>query len=292
MKSVMFICSGNTCRSPMAEGLFKKYITDKGITDIEVGSAGLSAFSGDTVSENSVAVMKNRGIDISAHRARKLNPQMLLETDLFVCMSPSHAWSFAGLCGNERIMVLGVEDPYMQDVSVYENCCEQIEKALPEILEKITSLPVIRPMTGDDIKSIADLEKQCFSEPWSEKSLSDELNNPTARFFTIGNKGEIFGYIGANNICGEVYITNVAVNKKYRKQGYGNRLVHYLITHSAIEGANLITLEVRQSNANAIKLYEKCGFEKVGERKDFYRNPKENAFIYTIDFNKYYARGM
>lgn len=282
MKKVMFVCSGNTCRSPMAEGLFKKYLADKGATDIEVSSAGISAFPGDEVSLNSVLALKERNIDISNHRARQINPEMLLNTDLFVCMSDSHAAVLSRFCTESNIMVLGVNDPYMQGIEVYEKCCQQIEDALPKVLKTIQKLPVIRPMTSDDIKKIAELEKECFSEPWSEKSLSEELINPTARFYTLSNNGEIMGYMGANNICNEVYITNVAMGEKYRNNGLGVRLVKYLILQSAFENADFVTLEVRKSNEPAIKLYEKCGFKKVGERKNFYSKPTEDALLYTL----------
>lgn len=179
-------------------------------------------------------------------------------------------------------MVLGVNDPYMQGIEVYEKCCRQIESALPKVLEAIEKLPVIRTMTSENIKKVAELEKECFSKPWSEKSLWEELINSTARFYTLSNNGELMGYIGANNICNEVYITNVAVGEKYRNNGYGVRLVKYMILQSALEDADFVTLEVRKSNGPAIRLYEKCGFEKVGERKNFYSNPTEDALLYTL----------
>lgn len=285
-KKIMFICSGNTCRSPMAEGLFRKYLADNNIENIEVGSAGVSAFPGDAVSENSVIAARKRGVDISSHRARQINPEDILTVDLFVCMSQSHASALSGICGEERLTVLGVSDPYMQSVDIYENCCRQIESKFPEILERTEKLAVIRPMTENDIEALAELEKQCFSEPWSENGFREELVDKTARFYVLKSDDEILGYIGSNNILGEVYITNVAVKSEHRKKGYGKRLMQYLITESLFENADFVTLEVRRSNANAISLYEKCGFEKVGERKNFYSKPTEDALLYTL-----YLRG-
>ena len=136
-------------------------------------------------------------------------------------------------------------------------------------------------MTESDIKEIAELEKECFSEPWSEESLKDELTNDTARFYVLRDNEKLLGYIGSNNICGEVYITNVAVSSDYRGKGYGKRLVNHLLKQSELEKALFVTLEVRESNKNAISLYEKCGFKKIGERKNFYSKPNEDAFIYT-----------
>lgn len=281
MKKIMFICSGNTCRSPLAEGLFKKYLAEKNIADVEVSSGGISVFPGDEVSINSALVAMNRGVNISLHRARRLNPQHIIETDLFVCMTETHAEALLKYCDKSKIMVLNVADPYGRSIDVYEKCADQIEREFPKILKTLNEMPIIRKMTEKDICEIAELEKMCFSEPWSENSLKDELTNETARFYVLCDNNELLGYIGANNICNEVYITNVAVNEKYRGKGYGKKLVNHLIKQSELEKAFFITLEVRKSNKNAISLYEKCGFKLIGERKDFYSKPTENALIYT-----------
>lgn len=284
MKKIMFICSGNTCRSPLAEGLFKKYLQENNITDIEVSSAGVGAFPGDAVSINSILVAGSRGIDISDHRARNINPEHLLTTDLFFCMSESHKSVLCRYCDESKIIVLNVPDPFGRPIEVYEECAKQLESKFPEILERIQNTVFLREMTESDITEIAELEKECFSEPWSEDSLKDELTNKTARFYVLRDNENLLGYIGANNICGEVYITNVAVNENARGKGYGKRLVNHLLKQSELEKALFVTLEVRESNKSAILLYEKCGFKKIGERKNFYSKPTENAIIYTYYF--------
>ncbi len=281
MKKIMFICSGNTCRSPLAEGLFKKYLKENNITDIEVSSAGVGAFPGDAVSINSILVASNRGVNISDHRARNINPEHILTTDLFFCMSDSHKAVLSRHCDESKIVVLNVSDPYGRPIEVYEECARQLESLFPQILERIQNTVIIREMTESDITEIAELEKECFATPWSENSLRDELTNETARFYVLRDSENLLGYIGANNICNEVYITNVAVSGKYRGKGYGQKLVNHLIKQSETERAFFITLEVRKSNENAIKLYEKCGFKFIGERKNFYSKPTEDALIYT-----------
>ncbi len=140
----------------------------------------------------------------------------------------------------------------------------------------------IEKMTKEHIPYLAEVEKQCFSTPWSENALAEELDNPHARFFVCTKDGVVCGYIGAHNVVGEVYITNVGVLPSYRGQGLGAMLVGFLKEYSKIENADFITLEVRKSNTVAIKLYEKMGFELVGERKSFYENPKEDAILMTI----------
>lgn len=140
----------------------------------------------------------------------------------------------------------------------------------------------IEKMTEEHILHLAQLEKQCFSTPWSENALSEELSNPLARFFVCVADGQVCGYIGAHNVVGEVYITNVAVLPSHRGQGIGAMLVGFLKEYSKAENAEFITLEVRKSNSVAIRLYEKMGFKVVGERKGFYENPKEDAILMTI----------
>lgn len=140
---------------------------------------------------------------------------------------------------------------------------------------------VIEKMTVAHIEEIARLEKECFSSPWSESGLKSELNNNFARFFVALLNGEIAGYVGSHNVLGEVYITNVAVFPEFRRNGVGKALVEFLVDKMKTENAEFVTLEVRESNINAISLYGKCGFQKVGKRKDFYEKPREDAVLMT-----------
>ena len=139
----------------------------------------------------------------------------------------------------------------------------------------------IKRMDSSHIKALSEIEKECFSTPWSEESLKEELNNKFARFFVAECDGKASGYIGAHNILGEVYITNVAVSTAFRRMGIGEKLIKTLVDFCGNEGMEFVTLEVRRSNEAAKKLYSKMGFEEVGERKDFYENPREDAILMT-----------
>ncbi len=139
----------------------------------------------------------------------------------------------------------------------------------------------IETMNETHLKDLALLEKQCFSVPWSEKALRAELEKDNSRFFVAITKNEVSGYIGANNVLGEVYIDNIAVFYNYRGFGIGTALLKHLIKVSEDENCEFITLEVRESNIVARKLYEKLGFQNLGVRKNFYEQPKEDAVIYT-----------
>ncbi len=140
---------------------------------------------------------------------------------------------------------------------------------------------IIEKMNASHIESLALIEKESFSTPWSENALREELGNTHARFLVALCDGEVSGYIGAHNILGEVYITNVAVSGKYRRQGIGEKLIKSLVSLCESENADFITLEVRESNSAAINLYKKMKFKEVGMRKNFYESPKENAILMT-----------
>ena len=128
--NLVFVCTGNICRSPMAEGMFKKLLEEKGESGIDCSSAGLATFDGRPASDNAQAVALEYGVDISEHKSRMLTRSIARKADLIVCMIP-----------DERLYVLagGVDDPYGCDIEVYRECAEKINGALPELYEKIKS---------------------------------------------------------------------------------------------------------------------------------------------------------
>lgn len=136
IKKVIFICTGNTCRSPMAEALFKKLLTDKGITDIEVSSAGLMTADGLPASENSVKAMAEIGMDISAHRSRQLTAEML-NGAVAVTMTAAQAQMLKNFTDSVMAMPVEIPDPYGGDLEKYISCREAISAALPEVLERL-----------------------------------------------------------------------------------------------------------------------------------------------------------
>ena len=138
-------------------------------------------------------------------------------------------------------------------------------------------------MTSNHIAEIALLEKECFSTPWSENALIEELNNFNSHFL-VAYSDKVLGYIGVQEIYGEAYITNVAVFSSFRKNGIGRTLLRAAIEGAQSRNCEFITLEVRESNRSAIALYESEGFKIAGIRKNFYTNPIENGIIYTKYF--------
>lgn len=136
-------------------------------------------------------------------------------------------------------------------------------------------------MTLDDVAEIAELEKKCFALPWSEKSLRDEMSNKLAVYIVAKDSGHCAGYAGFWNVSGEGGITNVAVLPEYRRRGVGSMLIAKMIKIALDLKLEILTLEVRKSNTAAQGLYIKYGFDIIGERKRYYSDNGEDAWIKT-----------
>lgn len=142
----------------------------------------------------------------------------------------------------------------------------------------------IRNMNTETVEAVAELERLCFASPWSLASLTEELANPLAVFRTAEIGGKIVGYVGMHHVIDEGYITNIAVLPDYREQGIARVLMNELIGYGGRNSLRMITLEVRESNAAARRLYESLRFEVAGKRKNFYSRPVEDAVLMTREF--------
>ena len=140
----------------------------------------------------------------------------------------------------------------------------------------------ITNMKSEHIPSLCLLEQQCFSSPWSQSSFEEYLNNPDCIFLVALYENEVAGYIGMYSVLDEGNITNVAVFENYRRLGIGRMLIDELIQRSKQKGLSFLTLEVRKSNNAAISLYKSCGFNEVGQRKEYYSKPTEDAVLMTV----------
>ena len=140
------------------------------------------------------------------------------------------------------------------------------------------------PMDRSHLSGVADLEKLCFTTPWNEAMLEEELYNDTASFIVAqGENGEVLGYAGLHVILDEGYIDNVAVRPEYRRQGIADQLLDMFCRFGEAH-LRFLTLEVRPSNTSAVALYEKHGFREAGRRKNYYTDPTEDALLLTKEF--------
>ena len=134
-------------------------------------------------------------------------------------------------------------------------------------------------MREDHLAQVAELEKQCFSDPWSLRSITSELNNPLSLWIIAEENGVVAGYVGSQSVLGEADMMNLAVAPDFRRRGIGRKLVDELVLQLKEKDVHVLVLEVRASNEAAIALYTECGFEQVGRRPNYYVHPKEDALI-------------
>lgn len=272
--NILFVCTGNTCRSPMAEG----YLNHK-FKQHTAKSCGLYADMS-LVSQNSKTVMEEIGIDISSHLSTPLTQQLIDWADKIICMSPSHKSMLESVGIKAEVLGDGICDPFGSSVDVYRNCRDQIAEEIDRLFKEFEVIPI----EYSHLKQIALLEKVCFSTPWSEQSLCDAHKTGT-RFFVAVDSEKVLGYVGISVILDEGYITNVAVFPEYRKKGVATALLLKLFELASEKKLSFISLEVRESNQNAISLYNKLGFLQEGKRKNFYTSPTEDALILTKRFD-------
>ena len=138
---------------------------------------------------------------------------------------------------------------------------------------------IIREMKPEDVPAIAELEKQCFSAPWSENMIVSSLESRLSCWLVAEIEGTIAGYVGSESVLDSADMMNIAVAPEFRRQGIGVALVNGLISRLQRKSVAFLLLEVRVSNKPAIAMYEKLGFLQVGLRPRYYCNPREDAFV-------------
>jgi ribosomal-protein-alanine N-acetyltransferase len=144
---------------------------------------------------------------------------------------------------------------------------------------EVNSAAQVRFMKKEDIDQVLLIERRSFPAPWSKQAYLSELNNKFARYFVLLEGEQVIGYSGMWVFAGESHITTIAVHPDYRSLGYGRMLMLTLIEYSKQRGVDTMILEVRVSNSFAIKLYAGLGFKRIGVRRNYYIETREDAIV-------------
>ena len=145
----------------------------------------------------------------------------------------------------------------------------------------------IRNAAEEDLDALEELEKACFSLPWTREQLRSGFQDGNHEFLVAASAdGNLLGYVGMMTVLDEGYISNIAVAPEVRRQGIGRRLVKEMLLRAEKRNLSFVTLEVRAHNESAIQLYGGEGFLPVGLRKDYYERPKEDALLMTRFFTQ------
>jgi len=289
MKNILFVCSGNTCRSPMAQGIFNKIAKEKGLPFFAT-SCGCATYGGDKSSENSIKVCGDIGVDLNAHISRGLTALAVEEAYKIFPLADGHFSVLKQYFPNKNGIEnsLNISDPYGGDEEIYKKCREEIYEKVCEIIEELLSenddeneQDVIVSFAGiNDVKNLVSLGEKYFHDYWDEETLKNYCENPLLIFLkSINKNGELSGYLCGRYIFETFEIDRVVVDEKFRGKGIAKSLIKEFEKIAKARCGFEILLEVRRSNIPAISLYEKCGFEKLSERKDYYQNPTEDAII-------------
>lgn len=248
-------------------------------------SAGISVAISSAAADNAKSAVTKYGASLDDHLSRQITYDDLNEYSLVITMTKSHKEFLRSYLDDDKIMTLAefagekedVSDPFGGGPALYEETAAMIYDYIKKGLEKGNDCALAK---NEDVRIIAELEKEYFSDAWSEKSINNEIEKE--RVIVIKDKSEIVGYCIFMCAADEGEILRIAVRKNMRKKGIGKKLLSFAITQMEKVDCISVFLEVRASNFAAAALYESVGFKKIGSRKNYYTNPKEDALIYKL----------
>lgn len=144
----------------------------------------------------------------------------------------------------------------------------------------------IREMSISDITIVSEIDKKVFKNPWPCESFNNMLENKFTHYFIVEKNNLIIGYFGILIILDECQIYNIAIAEEEQNNGYGKKIMRFILDYCVNHKVSYITLEVREYNFKAIYLYDKFGFKKVSRIRDYYSNPSEDGLLMRLDIGE------
>lgn len=300
---ICFVCTGNTCRSPMAAAVANAQSHKEDLTDISTTakvnwkafSAGLCAQEGERISPLAAQALQEKALYSPAekeHRAHTLTEKEAASYSLLVGMTRAHAQAlkqrFPSLSDRICAFPTDISDPFGQDLQIYRQSLWEIMDGVAALrsawldgrgadADRMPHVQILR-LNDTHLEAAAELERLCFAEPWSAQALS-LLTKEGAVGFAAALNGRVLAYGGMILAPNEAQITNIAVHPDARRMGLGRAILKALLTEAEQHALEGVFLEVRRSNEAAISLYLSEGFAVLGERRRFYSRPVEDALV-------------
>ncbi|MBR6548214.1 MAG: ribosomal protein S18-alanine N-acetyltransferase [Clostridia bacterium] len=297
IKRVLVVGYTDTGVAPLCAAILNQMCTKKGIDDVVFDSCGFWGDRNQPVDSAMQRVAGELGIDLTRYKAKKVETKTVRAASL-VIPQDEVIWRGIRELLQRKSFRLGkpaklnqpmggqLEDYRRARGEVLDYCRRFMRNLIDERRgdkKMMDGLTVVRLQTIH-AEAVEQLEKECFTHPWSLASIVGELEKPTTEGCFIGAfwEDQLVGYGSLYKVGDEAYVNNIAVAKKMRRKGIGHLLLEGLIADCILSDVATLSLEVRSKNLDAIRLYETHGFTTIGCRKRFYRDPVDDGVIMTL----------